>query len=106
VQVVDPSAARAAGAGLDDDRGAAGIERAQDHDVEVAARGVLAMVGDELVDVEARAGRRPLDHGRAVELRAHPGPVALRQRTPQALGGVHAISTTILPSLPPAAKRS
>ena len=54
----------------------------------------------------ARALPRALDPRARAELGGHRRPVALPERAPQPLDGVHRIVTTILPSLPPAAKRS
>ena len=65
-----------------------------------------AVRGDVLLDAQPRAVAGALDDGRRVELGPHGLPVAAREPAPQPLGGVHASSSTILPSLPPAVKRS
>ncbi len=105
MQVVDACAAPLPYARLDDG-GLAVDHRAQDLDLLVAARSLDSMSGDVLVDVLAHARAGALHDGKQMELSAHGLPVATGQAAPQALGGVHDGSSTILPSLPPAVKRS
>jgi hypothetical protein len=105
VQVVDARAAPLADARLDD-RGLAVDHGAQDLDLVLAARGGDAVGGHVVLDAQPRAVAGALDHRRRVELGPHRLPVVAGEPAPQALGGVHGISTTILPSLAPAVKRS
>ena len=70
-----------------------------------AARGD-AVRGDVVVDAQLRAVAGALDQGRGMELGPDRVPVVVGEPAPQALGGVHGISSTILPSLAPAVKRS
>ena len=70
------------------------------------AAGGDAVRGDVIVDAQPRAVAGALDQGRGMELGPDRVPVVAREPAPQALGGVHGISSTILPSLPPAVKRS
>jgi hypothetical protein len=73
-----------------------------------AVLGVEA-VGEDVVagSVEALVGVRPADDRVVVQLRRSGVPVLAAHGAPESFDGVHQrIVTTILPSLPPAAKRS